>query len=58
MARGGRNEKKRDRIQKGREERKSSVVSRIRCHTERLKKIQLECGVKGVFEVGHGVYYP
>lgn len=33
---------------------RSAVVSRIKWHAERLGKIQLKCGVKTGFEVGHG----
>lgn len=34
--------------------RSSAAVSRIKRHAEKLEKIQLECGVKTGFEVGHG----
>lgn len=34
--------------------RSRAAVSRIKRHAEKLEKIQLECGVKTGFEVGHG----
>lgn len=37
-----------------RRRRSSATVSRIKRHAQKLQKIQLECGVKTGFEVGHG----